>query len=93
MCVLSLLVKVKILESVSPEVVKQVLKKGSHFGEKSLLFDIPMIHSVVAVTHVDVFFISRKDFEDVFDDHPDTLASIMHEAVENEVFVEPESLI
>ena len=88
MYVLSLSIKVKILESVSPEVVKKVLNKGSHFGEKNLLCDMPMGHSVVAITRVDAFFICRKDFMDVLDDYPDTWDIIMHDESENEVFAD-----
>ena len=42
--------------------VKEVLSEGSHFGTKSLVYNTPMQWSAVAVTHVDVFSVSQRDF-------------------------------
>ena len=52
--------------------VREVLSEGSHFGTKSLVYNTPMQWSVVAVTNVDVFSISQRDFESVLCDHPDS---------------------
>ena len=56
--------------------VKEILNEGSNFGDKSLIYDTPMQSSVLAVTHVDVFSISQKDFENVLQDHPSSRDSI-----------------
>jgi CRP-like cAMP-binding protein len=62
--------------------VREVLSEGSHFGTKSLVYNTPMKWSVVAVTHVDVFSVSQRDFESVLCDHPnsrDSIASLAQE--------------
>ena len=41
-----------------------------------MVYNTPMQSSVVAVTHVDVFSISQKDFESVLYDHPNSRDSI-----------------
>ena len=56
--------------------MKEVLSEGSHFGTKSLVYNTPMQWSVVAVTHVDVFSVSQRDFERVLLDHPNSRDSI-----------------
>jgi len=56
--------------------VKEVLTEGGVFGQKSLIYNSPMESSVIAVTHVDVFSISQKDFEGVLLDHPSVQSSI-----------------
>ena len=56
--------------------VTQVLEEGGYFGAKSLVYNSPMQSSVVAVTHVDVFSVSQKDFESVLLDHPNSRESI-----------------
>ena len=56
--------------------VKEVLAEGSHFGDKSLIYNTPMQSSVIAMTHVDVFSISQKDFGRVLQDHPGSRAGI-----------------
>ena len=50
--------------------------EGGHFGDGSLVCNTPMQWSVVAVTHVDVFSVSRRDFEAVLQDHPSYRDSI-----------------
>lgn len=57
-------------------IVKEELPEGSNYGDKSLIYNTPVESSVVAVTHVDVFSINQKDFEQVLQDHPNTRASI-----------------
>ena len=62
--------------------IKEVLSEGSHFGTKSLVYNTPMQWSVVAVSHVDVFSVSQRDFESVLLDHPssrDSIASLAQE--------------
>ena len=62
--------------------VREVLSEGSHFGTKSLVYNTPMQWSVVAVTHMDVFSVSQRDFESVLCDHPnsrDSIASLAQE--------------
>ncbi len=61
--------------------VKQVLTDGNSFGEKSLLYNIPMESSVRAVSHVDMFTFGQTDFESVLSDHPNMEAMINEVAV------------
>ena len=57
-------------------IVMEKLSEGSHFGDRSLIYNTPMQSSVVAVSHVDVFSITQKDFESVLQDHPNSRDSI-----------------
>lgn len=57
------------LDNDDPSLVKEVLKEGSSYGQKSLLYNIPMEASVRAITHVDMFTFSQADFELVLSDH------------------------
>ena len=63
--------------------VKEILKEGSCFGQKSLLYNTPMDSSARAVTHVDMFTFSQADFEHVLKDHA-TMAALISDIAERE---------
>ena len=56
--------------------VKEVLTEGTSFGQKSLLYNIPMESSARAVSHVDMFTFGQADFEHVLKDHQNMEAMI-----------------
>ena len=55
---------------------KGILKEGGYFGDRSLVYKCPMDSTAKAITHVDIFTISQRDFEEVLVDHPTVQSTI-----------------
>lgn len=72
--------KVEFLEE-SAQSRREQLSEGESFGVKSLLFDMPVEYSALAVTHVDAFRLSSADFAAALKHHPKAMAQIQAETM------------
>jgi CRP-like cAMP-binding protein len=52
------------------DTVVEVIEEGDYFGQKSLVYQIPREIAVRALTHVDLFLVSREDFDQIVEHHP-----------------------
>lgn len=80
------------LEVIAPDgtTILATLRDGDFFGEIALIKNVPRNASVKAVSYCDLYFFSRKSFEEVRDKFPDIAAALGEKIVEREQHLYPE---
>lgn len=59
-----------------PSLVDKIMYAGDIFGEVNLVCSLPRRVTIRAKTHVDLFSLSKADFEDVLQYYPDIKSEV-----------------